>query len=207
MPLLTFSVVLTGESFPVQSIKTADFKFRHRDLTETMRVPVALQAENAFVAMQILPERFEVIVKSADHVTEQVAGVTDMLNVFLEYVGKRTVTALGHNAQWLMKGSDARKSELVQQLTRQDAIAEILGANPAGTDVAVKFSRGSATQCQATFATMNDGDIVIHFNFHHDLSAPGATIEAAISGLAESLRVASEIGESADSKINGVVAS
>jgi hypothetical protein len=207
MALTTFSLVLIGDSFPVQSIKIEDFKFRHRDLKETMRVPVALQAENSFVALQILPERFEVTVKNADHLPQQIEGVTEMTNVFLDYVGKRTLSALGHNVQWHMVGSDAYKEQLIGQLTRQDAIADILGTQPRGTDVLVKFAHASATECQANFATKGDGDAFVHFNFHYDLQAPGSDVALALSEMSQCVETAERIGKAADATARGRIAS
>lgn len=200
MTLESFSVVLIGDSFPVQSIKTEDFVFRHRPLKETMRLPVAIQAGNAFVSMQVLPERFEVTVLSADHVTEQVQGVTSMLGVFLDYVGKRTITALGHNFSWKIPNSEPVRHALARKLVDSAALEEVLGLPTSGVDIAARFSSGTATYGQVNFATMNEGDAYVNFNFHYDLTTPSADVHAAIAELSISLQTSAEIGRRADLK-------
>jgi len=206
MTLATFSVVVLGDSFPVQSIKTSDFRFRHRDLKETMRVPVALQAENAFVTMQVLPERFEVGVKTADHLEKQIEGVSDMLHVFLDYAGRRTITAIGHNAQWVIENSADRKTQIAQMFTNQGSIENLLEATPTATDLMVQFAQGSATMCQLNVITTQAGDASLHFNFHYDLTTAGMVIETAIESLRDNLTIAQTIGARAAALIAGVVA-
>jgi hypothetical protein len=205
--LASFSVVLLGDSFPVQSIKTEDFVYRHRALKETMRVPVAIQAENAFVSMQILPERFEITVRSADHLPEQIEGVKSLLDVFLEYVGKRTISALGHNVSWEITGSEPVRHHFARQLTASAAMEDLLGRPATGIDIAARFDSGIATTSQANIATMNGGDAFINFNFHYDLTAPGLDVRAAIDEMESCLQTSTEIGRRADLKSKEAVVS
>lgn len=207
MSLATFAVVIVGESFPVQSIKIQDFTFRHRGLTETMRLPIALQAENAFVAMQILPERFEVTVKSADHVPEQIEGVTDMVHTLLEYVGKRSISAMGHNAQWRIAGSETSKSQLRARLSREDVLQELVGAPPSSTDVTTFFNRGSSSQARAIFQTSAPGDAMIDFNFNYDLTTRLTTVDTALNALSDSIALVAEIGQATERTMTEVATS
>lgn len=203
MPLINFSVVLVGENFPVQTIKTTDFVYRHRPLSETLRLPVALQAENGLVSLQVLPDRFEVRVKSPDDLAVQCEGVTAMVKTFLEYVGRRTVTAVGHNAQWAIAGTSEAKQALAARFANMTEIASILGATPEGVDLMVDFHRGSETKARLSIGTASDGDTLLDFNFHYDISGH-TEIDQALDRLHESLGFAESIGEAVDRASVGV---
>lgn len=203
MPLINFSVVLVGENFPVQTIKTTDFVYRHRPLSETLRLPVALQAENGLVSLQVLPDRFEVRVKAPDDLAVQCEGVTAMVKTFLEYVGRRTVTAVGHNAQWAITGSSETKQALVARFANMAEIASILGAAPESVDMMVDFHRGAEAKARLSIGTASDGDAVLDFNFHYDIS-DHTEIDQALDRLHESLGFAESIGEAVDRASVGV---
>ena len=197
MALINFSVVLVGENFPVQTIKTADFQYRHRALNETLRLPVAMQAENNLVAMQVLPDRFDVRIKTPDDLAKQAEGVSTMVETFLEYVGKRTVTAVGHNAQWVLPGGPASKKALASKFANLASIESLTGVAPTDVDLAFGFRLGSETKARASLNTSAEGDAVLDFNFHFDISDPGQIL-AAMAQLPTSLAHIATIGEAMD---------
>ncbi|GAA3013646.1 hypothetical protein [Microbacterium aurantiacum] len=197
MALMNFSVVLVGENFPVQTIKIADFQYRHRALSETLRLPVALQAENNLVAMQVIPDRFEVRVKTADDLAVQTDGVSAMVDTFLEYVGKRTVTAVGHNAQWVLPGGPGSKKALASRFASLPNIEAIIGVPPSDVDLSFGFKLGQETRARASMTTSSEGEALLDFNFHFDISGPAA-ITTAIAELQTSLTHVRAIGEAMD---------
>lgn len=203
MALINFSVVLVGENFPVQTIKTTDFQYRHRALNETLRLPVALQAENNLVAMQVLPDRFEVRVKTPDDVVKQAEGVSEMVNTFLEYVGRRTVTAVGHNAQWVLPGGPDFKKALAARFSNLANIETLIGVAPTDVDLSFGFRVGAETKARASLNTSADGDAVLDFNFHFDISSPDQIL-AAMAELPQSLGHVRTIGDAMDRQ-NSVV--
>lgn len=203
MSLINFSVVLVGENFPVQTIKTTDFTYRHRPLKETLRLPVALQAENPLVSLQVLTDRFEVRVKAPDDLDVQCEGLLSMVSTFLEYVGRRTVTAVGHNAQWSISGTTESKSALVARFTNSADIVSVLGTTPQSVDLSFNFRRGSETQARLALTTGAEGDALLDFNFHFDISTH-TEIDSAMGHFRDSLGFAQSIGEAMDN-INATV--
>lgn len=204
MALVNFSVVLVGENFPVQTIKTADFQYRHRALNETLRLPVALQAENSLVAMQVLPDRFDLRVKAPDDLAKQAEGLSSMIDTFLEYVGKRTVTAVGHNAQWVLPGGPDSKKALASRFANLSNIESLIGVPPTDVDLTFGFKLGSESRARASLSTSAEGDALLDFNFHFDISEPGQ-ITKAMAELPASLASVRTIGEAMDrqnSKVN-----
>ncbi|GAB3603245.1 hypothetical protein [Microbacterium aureliae] len=197
MALVNFSVVLVGENFPVQTIKTTDFQYRHRALNETLRLPVAMQAENNLVAMQALPDRFEVRVKTPDDLARQAEGVSEMVGTFLEYVGRRTVTAVGHNAQWAIPGGAESKKALASHFSNLASIEALVGVAPTDVDLAFGFRLGAETKARASLNTSADGDALLDFNFHFDISSPDQIV-AAMAELPHSLNHVRTIGDAMD---------
>lgn len=197
MALVNFSVVLVGENFPVQTIKTTDFQYRHRALNETLRLPVAMQAENNLVAMQVLPDRFEVRVKAPDDIAKQAEGVAEMVSTFLEYVGRRTVTAVGHNAQWVLPGGADSKKALAARFSNLSSIETLIGVPPTDVDLTFGFRLGAETKARASLNTSADGDALLDFNFHFDISSPDQIV-AAMAELPQSLGHVRTIGDAMD---------
>ena len=98
-PIATFNVVLVGENFPVQTVQIRDFTYRGRQLQEQLRMGPALQAGTRGVAVMILPDRFQVAITEPDDLAIQTEGVREIVSVFRDYIGRRSATHLGHNAQ------------------------------------------------------------------------------------------------------------
>lgn len=205
MPLTSFNLVLTGDNFPVSSIKVSDFTFRHRNLKEILRIPVALQAENDVVSLQVLADRFQVAVMTPDHVPTQAAGIQEMANTFLEYVGRRTLTAVGHNIQWVLSGSEARKAAFVDSLTRKETLSSVLGSDDYGADLTLLFTRGTESQARMLVQTSSPGDVTLDFNFHFDLS-DGGSVADALNALEDSLQHVEDLSRSMESLFLGVEA-
>ncbi|MDN4639061.1 hypothetical protein QCD70_02265 [Agreia sp. PsM10] len=198
--MTAFNLVMTGENFPVSSVRVDDFSFRHRPLKEMVRVPIAIQAENELATMQILSERFDVAVKKPDDLDKQSEGLVQLATTFFDYVGRRTITAVGHNAQWLLPGSESRKSEILRLLANQAPAETMLGTNPITADLAYSFKRGNESIARVTVSTSNPGDVVLDFNFHFDLSAHGSAVEA-VDQLRDSLRIVEEIGHNMEALV------
>lgn len=199
MTLVGVGVVLLGDSFPVQSIRTSEFQFSHRPLRENLRLPVAVQADNDFVVMQILPERFEVNLKRPDRLGSQLPGLEGMVDTFLEYVGRRTVRAVGHNISWSMDDTAHRKSAITKRFTRTDFVASMLGSEPLDPDLSFGFKHRDVSEARLEIATSADGDAGINFNFHFD--ATRHTVVDAVSRLNDSITKAVEIAEAIEASI------
>lgn len=185
MTFVAVGVVLLGDSFPVQAIKTSDFTFRHRALFEKLRLPMALQAENDVVSMQVFPERFEATITKPDRLDIQAEGLREMVDTFLEYVGKRTVSAVGLNMGWAVPGTADRKYALARQFLRTDIFSEVLGSEPIDPNISFAFGFPGVEEARAQVNSSAPGDVGITFNFHYEMS--GMAVTDAVSRMPEAI--------------------
>jgi hypothetical protein len=190
MPISSTNVVLLGENFPVSSLRLEDFEFRHRVLRETLRLPVALRAETSdgSVVMQVLPDRFEVAVVRPDRLDLQIEGLLHLVEVFQEYVGRRTIRSVGHNAATILTGTAEQRSDLLAGLVHMDKINAFLNSSVAVSgDLGLKFKCGRETAARLQVRMAENDDVALDVNFHFDLDQEGLTALAAAQLLPESL--------------------
>lgn len=204
MPLTNFNVVMVGENFPVSSVKIDEFKFRGRSLKESLRLPVVLQAENSVVAMQVFPNRFDVSVKSPDNLEIQTAGLTEMVQTFLGYVGRRTITAVGHNAVWTIPGSAERRAEITGLFVKSDVVSSLLGGSDFTSDIFFGFDSHGSKARMAVNASP-EADVTLDFNFNFDLV--GTVDPLTVAGnLMDSLEVVQQMSAQVEALVERVQA-
>lgn len=203
MPLNNFNVVLVGDNFPVSSIRISDFLYRHRPLKEIMRVPVMVQAENELFWMQVLPDRFEATVKNPDQLDIQTEGVLGIITTFLEYAGRRTVTAVGHNARWVIPDSFELRDQISRSILNSGTLSEVLGTDEFSSNVTLVFKADNGSKGQMTVATTAESDVTLEFNFNFDIPAMGEPAEAAAKVLS-SLTQAITLSEKVEAIVAGV---
>jgi hypothetical protein len=196
MPLTNFNVVLVGQNFPVESINVADFSFRSRRFKELLRIPVAVQAENEWSMIQVFPDRFQAEVKKPDRLDVQCEGIAEVVTTFLEYVGKRTITAVGHNALWVIPGTADSRSEVVGQFLNASAIAASVG--DASADLSLTFQRGDAV-VRVNIPSSQEGDVALNFNFHREIR--DGQVMSAVEMLQDSLQCSKEIAEKIETPV------
>ncbi len=199
MPINSMNIVLTGENFPVSSLKVEDFTFRHRPLRETLRLPVALRAEasDGRAIMQVLPDRFEVSVTQVERADVQAEGLVELVRVFQEYAGRRTIIAVGHNVTTALSSTQDLRPEILAGLVRVDELSAYLGSTaPISGDVMVKFRRGRETAARLQIRGAEADDVYLDLNFHYDLQEQGLSPLEAARLLPESLAHASQLFDS-----------
>lgn len=191
-PIVNFNLVLVGENFPVQTVQVRDFTYRGRQLQEQLRMGPALQAGTRGVAVMILPDRFQVAITEPDDLDIQTQGVLEIVDVFRDYIGRRSATHLGHNAQ-LAFPSD-HYAPVMATLVQPEHAASFLGFRTT-PDVALTLmdnGEGGVTQ-KLAMGRAEDGRLVLDFNFDYDLVSGPRTIEQAASELLESLRSVEQV--------------
>lgn len=191
-PISNFNVVLIGENFPVQTVQVSDFTYRGRQLREQLRMGPALQAGARGVGIVALPDRFQVSITEPDDLDIQTQGVQEILEVFRDYIGRRSATHLGHNAQILMPSSHAGPviDSLVER--RQAALfLDVQEVSEAAVTLVNKLPRGVTEKLAVGQA--DDGQLVLDFNFDYDLAARAVTFEEAASDLLKSLRSVEQV--------------
>jgi len=197
MAMQNFNIVLVGNNIPVQNVELDDFRFRGRPLTAALRMPVALEAEARGAKLTIIPERFQAAVtEPLDEPAADASSLVEMAQAFFEYVGPRSFTATGHNAQFTIDGTAERKDEVRRALIDIDRTQELIGRNLVGADVSVFFRLDAESVTRMAFATMgDDGDVLVDVNVNYnrtDLSAAEAVARfpqnlAAIMTIADNL--------------------
>ena len=164
VPLLNFNIVLVGSNFPVSAVKVADFSFRHRVLTQKPTpVPIILEAEARGLSLQILPERFQATVTDPRDVAADTADLVKLAMAFFEYVGPKSITAVGHNLQQNIIGRAAPSLDLLNL----DLASTMLGEPVDAADIQLfsAESEGRRTRVQIADAGMTEPLIDINVNY------------------------------------------
>lgn len=188
-----FATVVAGDSFPVASLRIGDFEFRHRAFRETVRIGPALQADSRGVQMAVLSDRFSLTVSEVDHLDIQAEGAMEVVRTFREYVGRRSLTALGHNVQFEVSRpglGDAVFDNLFQVERLRESLRPHGGLS-GGATIALQTG-GSETVTNLTLAPPESDKLVLNFNFHYEL-AQNDEFEVALNDLPRALATAAEL--------------
>lgn len=202
--LALFNLVLVGDSFPVSSMSASDFEFRGRRFKEQVRLGPVLQASTREVQLTLLPDRLQVTVSAPDDLEKQAAGVLEVVTTFREFVGRRTINAVGHNVQAAYK-SPEQASALVNDLVNKDNAAALfgLGENPQAALTLVS-KVGSEDIFRLNLAGMlgepPNQRIGMDFNFEFNKDLGGLDLDFAIGELPASLGHAERMLESFHAK-------
>jgi hypothetical protein len=206
MGMQNFNIVLVGSSIPIPSIELDDFRFRDRPLQAVLRMPVALEAEALGGKLTILPERFQAAVTEPLDTAADARNLVEMTRAFLEYVGPRSLTATGHNAQFTIDGTAERKDEVRRALIDMDRARELVGHDLVGADASVFFRLDQESVARMTFMTMGDTDDVgvdVNVNYARaDLNASDA-----VARFPQNLAAIATIADNFVAKLAGKVTS
>jgi hypothetical protein len=192
MSLKSFAVVLIGDSFPVSSIRLSDFEFRRRSFRETLRIGSALQAQSRGVELLIVANRFSLTVTELDDLDVQTAGAREVVDQFQQYVGGRTLTALGNNAQ-MSFAEPVTAQRLFGRLFREDEVRPALGATEPGGKATWSFPGGAGAVVNVSVAADDPAETLVDVNFHYDLTDAMGVAEA-VGQLRACVQSAVEIG-------------
>jgi hypothetical protein len=200
VPLQLLSIVITGENFPVESVDLGDFSFLGRPIRETVRLPMVVVAQAGEFRIQVLPDRFDVTVASFASVEDKPPVLLANAERFVEeYVGRRSVTAIGHNFQSGFATSAIRKEEVLARLAHPDPLRQLFGGGEGILgDFVFQTRRGEEDRLRLSVVTTTspDDQVVLDFNFHFDVRrAGGRPPREALEAFPESLRIASQIDE------------
>lgn len=195
------NLVLLGENFPVSNIKLDDFRYNHRQLRESFRLPVVLQAEaeGRPVSLQIVPDRFQVSVGGVREPEDEVVHLANMAEQFFDYAGPKSVVAVGHNAQFIVEGTEGRKLEALACLVDVGKVNTVLGVETAGADLHLYFQIADGTRGRVAILSDANPAIVLDFNLNYattgqagELSARDA-VRMAPSAVAEIMKIADRL--------------
>lgn len=195
--LSSLNLVLVGDNFPTASLSARDFTFRNRSFVEKLRVGPLFQASSRNVEIQAFPERFQVAVAAPDDLDILCEGISDVVNTFLEFVGRRTINAVGHNAQVMVDGQ--MYGAIVDALVHKDVAAEILGVDaPPRVNIGFKSKVGNEDQLSLSLVpdmTPGAEGGVLDFNFNFDISGSdkSESLGLAIGYLRQSMDQAEQI--------------
>jgi len=199
MSLNSFNVVFAGENFPISSIKTSDFVFRHRPLVETVRLPVLLQAAAGGASIDVLNERFIATITTPDKIDVQILGLQDLARTFLEYVGKRTITATGHNLQFALDGVDSPRERINAHFLRKTSVEELLGTPKFTADL--QFALDGPNGARVRVAIVTDAPEVPTVDFNFNFEAAQVAPEEALDHFTSSYQYAQNIVDSLNNAV------
>ncbi|MGW0183714.1 hypothetical protein [Nocardia sp. NPDC003345] len=193
MSLASFNIVLVGENFPIANIKASDFTFNFRQMKEILRVPVALQAEDRNVRMQIIPDRFEAGVNEPQNPMVDANRLSTMVETVFEYVGPKSIKAVGHNVQYFIEGTEEFKRELSKSLLSDRLVHNSLNLSLASADVYLYFYTSNGQKGRLAYLTETENPrTVLDFNINYDVSKEGNARQA-IANLQNSISEIEEI--------------
>lgn len=194
----SFNIVLLGENFPVSSIDLNDFDLLGRPVRELVRLPVVLEAQAGEFRINVLPDRFEIGAKEVNPTGDKQKATSDGAKTFLEYAGRRTITAVGHNLTTEVP-IGGNESALLGSFVGYDTLAAFLGTDDSPeADLTVNFKTGTDSSGKLTIRTRGrDQSILLDFNFHYGFGKSGLTIsvEDAIDQLPQSLEKARTLAD------------
>jgi len=205
MALVGFNIVLVGENFPIQRINAEDFQFNSQPLRQTLRVPIALNAEIPGVNLQVLPNRLQASITTVRPraITAFAGHLADMVTSFLDLVGTRTLTAVGHNAQFTL-GEPGDRARIYSELLSVDTASSILGRPLQAADVNYYVTYEGGSILRVAFLSQSDQDaIVMDFNINFDLIGGNINARSAVEKLDSSLKAMQEIANRAANNLVG----
>lgn len=191
-----FNVVMVCQNFPVQAVELNELEFRGRKFKEHLRIGPALQASTRNVELFAVPDRVQVSVNAPDNLDIMCAGVVSVFESLIEYVGRRTVSAIGHNAQAFVTGLGVEDS-LEQQLVNYDLSAQLLESPVSETQLSLISKVGRETMMRVARAhDMVSKRAVLDFNFDFQVLEDGQlTLTEAVNELRTSLAHAERIAK------------
>lgn len=192
-----FNLVLVGDSFPVSSMSASDFEFRGRRFKEQVRLGPVLQATTREVQLTLLPDRFQVTVTAPDDLEKQAAGVLEVVTTFREFVGSRTINAVGHNVQAAYK-SPEQAAALMNDLVKKEDAAALFGlveTPKAALTLVSKVGNEDIFRLNlaGTLGEPPNPRLAMDFNFEFNKDLGGLDLEFAIGELHVSLEHAGRI--------------
>ncbi|MDE0602430.1 MAG: hypothetical protein OXI56_11615 [bacterium] len=163
-----FNIVLVGESFPINAVDVEDFDFMGEQVQEILRIPIALEAQAGDFRLSANPQRFQIAASNVTQLSQELHIVKYNAKIFLDYVGRRTVTAVGHNFQFSLpiKDDGAPFSSLVNY----NAI-NLLMDTPFLVQVAidVSFRSSDGTPIKLRTFPPDGNEMLLDLNYHFDI--------------------------------------
>lgn len=192
--LESFNIVLLGENFPIATINVGDFVFNHRELKETLRLPVLLQADARSVKLQIIPDRFEAAVFESKNPLDDSRYLSAMTEQMFEYSGPKSVRAVGHNAQYVLHGTEGRKREALASLVEFDTASGLLGTKAQAGDLHLYFAINDDSRARVAILSEANDALVLDFNVNYDM-ASGYSARKAVGQMSHSIEQIVAIAE------------
>ena len=195
-----FNLVLAGENFPVHRIQVSSFEFNHRQLNEVAQIPNTINAATRGAALQIRPDRIQASVGEVRELRADVANLVNMIDPIFEYVGPKSFSAAGHNAQFALDAT-IPKTAVAELMLNTDAANAVLAGEPAGADVNLYRTLENGATLRTSILTNTPVDrIVLDFNAHFELG--GSHAASALQSLEESLDLMVEIAMRTQSSLS-----
>lgn len=207
MALDNLNIVLLGENFPVSTIKLEDFEYNHRKLRESMRLPVLLQAEAVGrpVTLQVVPDRFQVSVAAVRDPGEEIVHLANMAEQIFEYSGPKSISAVGHNAQFVVEGTQGRNLEAIACFMDIAKVNDALGLKSTGADIHLYFQLDDGTQGRVAILSNANPAVVLDFNINYPTTGKSGELTArkALHQAADSIAGIMVIAERLESALRG----
>jgi hypothetical protein len=174
------SLVLAGDAFPVASVDPSDLSFGSVPLKQNTAIPsmMAVVAEGPDVVLQVLPNRIEINVKRVTNLESHVKNVAGLVDQLFDFVGPRTIKAVGHNAQKVFSGIGHEKLKVIEPLLNISTCAEAIGGTPLAADLQLYFSMADDALGRVSFLTGQEEKLGLDFNAHYEVGKDRSASDA-----------------------------
>lgn len=194
--LRSINIVLVGENLPVDVVDVHDFSVPGYSLREELRVPVALQARGGPFSLHVVPDRFQVAVELHDREVGQheLQALASCAGIYLEYAGRRSLTAVGHNVHGSVPVEPGSKEHIMRHFVDYGFLRSYTEVESPVVDLRLIYSLGAETRLTHQIQGGESPDeFKLDFNFHFRLKSDDSLSPTeAIEELPQSARLAGE---------------
>jgi hypothetical protein len=131
--LESFAVVLAGAGFAVQHVQLEDFDFGGLESQVQFRLPQAIQATFGEYQVQIIPNRFQIVVTGFQPTASRIDTLKRVTLRFIEeYSTRRGVSAIGHNFNGNIETQVGSAIDFMKHVAWPSDLSEALGGSSPG---------------------------------------------------------------------------
>lgn len=195
-----FALVLAGTRVPIESIELDVFDLDGRQIKQQIRLPAVIQASADEYALQMLPDRFMVIVNHHKATGQRIGVLETAARRFVEeYAGRKGVGAVGHNFTGTFKSPLGAASDFFRHVAWPADFATAVGGKDPVMSISVRVpsavgtSRGLRLEPSAEDPTRVFYDINVAWGEPVEMGE--LDLDAALSRFGDSFDEASQLVE------------
>jgi len=193
--LRTLNIVLLSKGFPVEQVTVEDFNFHGSAPVAKLKLPQLIQATVNEYAIQLLPDRFEVVATTSKATQHRMEAIVGAARFFLEeFTSPRAITAIGHNftGSFPAKGGDAAAYMAAVSWPSWFAACFEIDGTPTQS-VTTKFDSDADSSTTVKLEPSSEDGSRIHYDINVNWGDPQGSSRLPVWELIERLPASAEI--------------